>query len=198
MWTLEMTGIRHSFGFRNVLDGVSHQGGPEVLGISGSNGSGKSTLMRILAGLIRPDSGSVVWKRAGVEVDPARIRESAGFSSPTLGLYPELSVRENLELVARLRRVRIGEVDTWIGTFGLTEAANRAVGRCSTGQQQRTRLATAWLHQPDILFLDEPGSNLDSSGMALLGGLVQRHPGFVILATNDRQELAWCRTVISL
>lgn len=194
-----MTEIRHSYGRNAVLDGIGYRGRLGVLGIAGANGSGKSTLLQILAGLVRPDAGTVLWTAPDGRVLPAmEIRSHAGYCAPTMGLYPELGVRENLELVARLRSVGGDAVGTWLDRFEIGHVAGQALGLCSTGQQQRTRLATAFLHNPGLVFLDEPGSNLDEAGIRILADLVGGGTIAIVLASNDPAELAWCDGIVTV
>jgi ABC-type multidrug transport system ATPase subunit len=194
-----MTDIRHSYGHRAVLDGVGFSGRLGVMGIGGANGSGKSTLLDIAAGRIRPTSGSVSWTSSEGDVVPAAsIRTRAGYCAPTLGLYPELTVRENLDLVCRLRGADARAVDEWMDRFQVGHVARQPVGHCSTGQQQRTRLATAFLHRPSLVFLDEPGSNLDAAGLAVLSELIGCGAYAVVLASNDPAELAWCGETVTV
>lgn len=199
MWTLDATEIRHSYAHRAVLDGVGFKGPVRVLGIAGANGSGKSTLLNILAGLIRPSAGSVAWTAPdGTATDAPSIRTRAGYCSPTLGLYPDLTVRENLVFIAKLRGIGSDVIDDWLQRFDIAHVAGQAVGQCSTGQQQRTRLATAFLHAPDLVFLDEPGSNLDAAGLAIVEAVIREGGRSVVLASNDPAELAWCGETITV
>jgi len=199
MWTLEMIEIRHSYGHRAVLDGVGFSGPLKVMGIAGANGSGKSTLLDILAGRMRPTSGTFSWTSPDWEPIPATtIRTRAGYCAPTLGLYPELTVWENLDLVARLRGVDEEAVNEWLDRFQIAHVASQPIGHCSTGQQQRTRLATAFLHRPTLVFLDEPGSNLDAAGLLVLSELIGSGACSVVLASNDPAELAWCGGIVTV
>jgi len=194
-----MNEIRHSYGHRAVLGGVGFSGRLGVMGIAGANGSGKSTLLDILAGRIRPSSGSLSWISAeGEVISASAIRTRAGYCAPTLGLYPELTVRENLDLVARLRGSDAAAVTEWLDRFQITHVASQPVGNCSTGQQQRTRLATAFLHRPSLVFLDEPGTNLDSAGLLVLSELIRSGSHSIVLASNDPAELAWCGETVTV
>lgn len=153
--------IRKSFGDHRVLTGVDLSvSAGQVIGLMGVNGAGKTTLISILAGLERPDAGSV--QVAGV--DALRHHRAAashlGIAPQTLGIYPTLTVRENLAcfaglagLTGRTARTRVQDV---AALMGLPEALNRPAGQLSGGQQRRLHTGMAILHRPEILFLDEP------------------------------------------
>ncbi|MBN9472431.1 MAG: ABC transporter ATP-binding protein [Bordetella sp. SCN 67-23] len=138
----------------------------EIFGLLGPNGAGKTTTFRMLCGLLPASSG--VLQVAGVDLRtaPARARRSVGYVSQRFALYGNLSVMENLTffgsaygLHGERLRARIGEV---LAQFGLEAQANAASGRLPGGYRQRLAMAVALLHQPDILFLDEPTSGADA------------------------------------
>jgi ABC-2 type transport system ATP-binding protein len=161
--------ITKSFGRHQVLSGVDLTAEPgQIVGLLGVNGAGKTTLISILAGLDHPDSGSVTI--AGI--DALRHRRAAarhiGIAPQALGIYPTLTVRENLGcfaglagLAGRQAQQRIEEVACLLG---LSEALTRSAGQLSGGQQRRLHTGMAILHRPEILFLDEPtvGSDVQS------------------------------------
>lgn len=161
-----------------------------VTWIGGRNGIGKTTLMRIAAGLIGSDAGFV--KLDGL--DPVRDRKPyqsrCGFlSAGNGGLYARLSVRWHLDWWARVAFIPAGErkqvVCTALERFELTELAKRRVDRMSMGQRQRVRLAGTFLHDPDVILLDEPRNSLDAEGIAVLAGAVRE-------ATARGAAVLWC------
>lgn len=196
MWRLTLTELSHSYGLKPVFGPLRFDADIRRFGISGANGAGKSTLMSILAGLLEPASGSVRWSRDSEPVEPAHIRRHLGFAAPYLGIYPELTVRENLDFVASLRGLALSAVDDASERMGMRGFLAQRAGACSSGQQQRLRLATAILHLPELLFLDEPGTNLDAAGLATLAELVRDWPGAVVIASNQPDELAWCQETL--
>ncbi|MEN9840139.1 MAG: hypothetical protein RL177_1618 [Bacteroidota bacterium] len=198
MWRLTLSELSHSFGPKPVFGPLGFDAEVNRLGISGANGAGKSTLMRILAGLMDPASGSMTWTRTGVPIEPADIRHHLGFSAPYLGIYPELSVRENLTLVASLRGLGSAEVESAAERLGMAGFMDQRAGACSSGQQQRLRLATAIVHSPSLLFLDEPGTNLDATGFDTVAALVRDWPGAVVVASNQADELSWCLETLTV
>jgi ABC-type multidrug transport system ATPase subunit len=189
-----------SFGPRRVFGPLSFSAAPgQVLGVAGANGSGKTTLVKTLVGLIRPSSGSV-WleaaERPGLRVAVREAHGRVGWCAPDLSLYGELTPAENLEFFARVagRPIPRAEAERRIAEVGLDPRRLRAIRTrfLSTGQRQRVKLAYAVLGSPAVLFLDEPGSNLDEAGHQVVSAIVaaQRARGSVVLATNDPAELA--------
>ena len=182
---LHLVEVAHQFDRRAVLVGVqlSLTAG-EVLVVTGPNGSGKSTLLRIAAGLLKPASGRVECRAGGI-----------GYAAPDLQPWSELSARENLDFLARIRGCPEAsrEAIEWLIEAGFPEADLQAPSATlSTGQRQRLKLAMARLDQPALLILDEPGSNLDEAGRSLVAQLVHEAQaiGAVLLATNDAAESA--------
>ena len=190
---VEARGLEHFYSARRGLAAVSFAvSAPGAVAITGPNGSGKSTLLRLLAGLLRPTAGASVVSAAGRAVPPVERRLFAGFSSPELAFYEELSGRENLVFAAEARGVRDahGLARHALERVGLAARAEDRVAALSSGMKQRLRLAFALLHQPPLLLLDEPGSHLDDEGRERLEDVVreQARSGLVIVATNDERE----------
>jgi ABC-2 type transport system ATP-binding protein len=161
-----------------VLADVSISVAPgETVGIVGRNGAGKTTLLRIAAGLLEPETGSV--RIAGL--DPRRQRTEAQrrigvCSAGNTGLYGRLGVRSHLELWSRIalmsRADRQRAIPRALSEFALEEFGDRRVDRMSMGQRQRLRLALAFLHEPELLLLDEPRTSLDSEGWEIVCGAI--------------------------
>jgi heme ABC exporter ATP-binding subunit CcmA len=177
--------LEKRFGRRPVLRGVSFElerGG--MLVVTGPNGSGKTTLMRLVAGLAAPTRGTI-------EVDADRSR--VGFLSHEPLVYRELSAVENLDLFGRLYRVpeRRERIGMLLERFGLWEARNQRVATYSRGMTQRLALCRAFLHEPELLVLDEPFSALDEAGAALLDRELEelRSERTMIVTTHDPARL---------
>lgn len=192
-------GLAKTFGRKTLFREVSgHLSDGNVLAVCGPNGSGKSTLLRILAGVMRPSAGRVQWDPTLPEAD-GRV----GFAAPYLQLYHELSAAENLHFFSRLAgtplsRAEIGERLLEVGLA--REHHDKRLGSFSSGMIQRARLAWAVLARPKVLFLDEPGTNLDEAGRGVVRGVVatQRGRGAAILATNDPEEAALADATLTL
>lgn len=195
--TVAFRGVNKRFGAHTVLTGVSgelRQG--SLLVVAGPNGSGKSTLVSILSGLLRPSRGEVEY-RNGAGVIPRNLWFSRiGLVAPDMAVYDELSALENLRFFARVRGLRQDERHhvRLLEDLGLAEREQRRQVRSySSGMRQRVKLAQAVLHEPEVLYLDEPSSNLDASGHQAVADLVARFRArsAVVVATNDPREAAW-------
>jgi len=150
--------------------------------IGGENGIGKTTLLRICAGLIMGDRGVIDLDGLHPLRDRARYQARVGFlSANDRGLYARLTVRQHLDLWGRIsllhRRQLRAAIDRTIDRLGLGELVERRVDRLSMGQRQRVRLAMAFLHDPDVVLLDEPLNSLDDRGAELLRGCLAELTG---------------------
>ena len=166
--------LTRRFGDETVVDSIDLEVRTgELFGLLGPNGSGKSTTLRMLTGLIRPSSGhaEVLGRKPGAT--PRRV--GAVIEEPAV--YPYLSGRKNLELLARLVGAGSDAVEEQLETLGLTSAADRPAGGYSTGMRQRLGIAAALVHGPDLLFLDEPSAGLDPSGMVEIRELLEQLAG---------------------
>jgi ABC-2 type transport system ATP-binding protein len=160
--------LTRKFGDVTAVDGLSiHVGEGEVFGLLGPNGAGKTTTVRLLCCLIRKTGGEA--RIAGLDIadeeDSLRIRQMIGLLPENVGLYEDLSVERNLDFYGRLYGIGEKERRESIGRFlamlDLREKRNRPVGTLSKGMKQKVAIARALVHDPEILFLDEPTANLD-------------------------------------
>ena len=145
----------------------------EIYGFLGRNGAGKTTTIRMLLGLIRPSSGDVSVLGARIVPGETSVLGSVGYLVETATAYPNLTVRENLDIQRRLTGAPRAAVARTIERLGLGAYADRRVGRLSLGNKQRLSLARALLHSPDVLVLDEPANALDPAGIVEIRGLLQ-------------------------
>ena len=163
-------GLRKRYGSRTVVDGIDVEIFPgEVLAIVGPNGAGKSTTVEMLLGLRRPGGGRVVYWTA----DP---RSQIGVQLQDTPFFPGLTAAENLQLFAgfygiRLTRERLRAL---LAECNLEEAAHTEAARLSGGQQKRLAIAAALVHQPKVVFLDEPTAALDPLARHEIRGIVRR------------------------
>jgi ABC-2 type transport system ATP-binding protein len=155
--------LSHKYDERLVLDDVSFtvQKG-EIFGFIGPNGAGKTTTIRILATLLEPTAGRVEVGGYDVTIDPHNVRRRLGFMADHAGIYERLTVHEYLEFFARANRLPPASVvDAAIELTEIGALAPRLVASLSKGQKQRLQLARILLHDPEVLVLDEPASDLD-------------------------------------
>jgi heme exporter protein A len=195
---IEFHDVGKRYDERVVFRGVSGEVGPgEILTLTGPNGSGKSTLLTILCGLVRPTRGQIRHLASGgAEVVRAEWRRHLGVVAPAMSVYEELTALENLRFIARVRGLEDVEARCreCLDQVGLEPDRPTTVRGFSTGMVQRLKIAQAMLHRPAVLFLDEPGSNLDPSGQDWLADWVRAAADAnrtVVLATNDRSEMGW-------
>jgi len=161
---IAVEGLTKSFSGKVVVRELSLQVKPgEIYGFLGPNGSGKTTFLRMLCGLLRPDSGQGTCLGFDILTEPDRVKSETGYMAQHFSLYEDLSVRENLDFMARIYGVRNHRrvVDETIETMGLTPYARQLAGTLSGGWKQRLALSACLLHQPRLLLLDEPTAGVD-------------------------------------
>ncbi len=185
--------------FKNIAFSLSQA---QCLIIAGKNGSGKSTLVKILAGVLSYSSGSVSIKIGGKEIDKEKYYEKIGLVSPYLVLYDEFSAFENLEMFSRIRGIDIKKekIESILEAIGLIDRKKDLYRTFSSGMKQRMKYASAILHEPNILIIDEPTSNLDLPGKEFVQKLIEqyRKDRIVIVATNENDDFRFGDNVINL
>ena len=164
---ISTTDLTKRYGTTVAVDHLSlHVGRGEIYGFIGLNGAGKTTTIRMLLGMIRPSEGVARVFGTEVKADLRDIWSRVGYLVEIPYAYPELTVRENLEITRLLRRVSDPcAVDRIIEELALTPYADRRARTISRGNAQRLGLAKALLHDPDVLILDEPTNGLDPAGV---------------------------------
>ena len=190
---VEVADIARAFGSRKAVAGVSFSVAPGgCLAVFGPNGAGKTTLLRLLAGLLKPSSGSA--RLAGIPLPGGALaRSRVGLISHQTMLYEALSARENIFFAARLYGLRNPgtRVDDSLRRMSMLERADAPVRLLSRGMQQRVSIARAMVHSPQVVLADEPYSGLDESGARSLTALLRelRSAGTaVIIVTHNLAE----------
>lgn len=160
---IQTQNLTKKFGDFIAVDGVTFEvRAGEVLGYLGPNGSGKTTTIRMLLGLLRPSAGNANVLGFDIRTQPEPIRSRVGYMSQKFALYDELTVRENLAFYAGVYGVRErGHIENTQARLGLSEMIRERVSDLPVGWRQRLALATAIVHAPRLLFLDEPTSGVD-------------------------------------
>ena len=184
---IEATGLRKSYRSRHrrkvtIVEAVrgvdfSVQRG-EIFGFLGPNGAGKSTTLRMLATLLRPDSGDATIAGADLRLDPGQVRKRIGFVAQTSGTYGHSTGRRDLVLEARMYGVSKSAAETLaegvIAAFQLEEFVDRQIQTYSGGQRRRLDVALGVIHSPQVIFLDEPTAGLDPPSRARMWQEVRR------------------------
>lgn len=190
-----MIGIRDltaTYGRTLALDDITLEITPGITGLFGPNGSGKSTLLRVIAGLLRPASGKLTFGGGTISPSSESHRGQIGYAGHEPGLYPHLTVTENLALFALLHGTREDKVNEVVEEMGLEEYASTKVHGLSAGLRRRAGVARALVHDPRILLLDEPYANLDDEASEALSGTLVRWRGpdkVCVIATHGAKRV---------
>lgn len=173
----------------------------EIVGFLGPNGAGKSTTMKIMTGFIPASSGEIHICGMKVDVDNLKTRQIIGYLPENNPLYTEMYVREYLEFVGRIYKIKNlkNRVSEMIQTLGLELEQNKKIGALSKGYRQRVGLAQAIIHDPQVLILDEPTSGLDPNQLVEIRELIRKigEEKTVILSTHIMQEVeAICDRIV--
>jgi|WetSurMetagenome_2_1015567.scaffolds.fasta_scaffold268286_1 ABC-2 type transport system ATP-binding protein len=198
------TGLSKRFGDVQAVDNLSlsiRKG--EIYGFLGLNGAGKTTTIRMLLGMIRPSAGSISLFGTEIHAGVTSVWYRVGYMVETPHAYNDLTVKENLEMIRRLRHVEDSRaVEKIIKQLGLGHYANRRAKTLSLGNAQRLGLAKALIHQPDLLMLDEPANALDPAGIVevrnLLRGLANDLGVTIFISSHILSEVARLATRIGI
>jgi ABC-2 type transport system ATP-binding protein len=179
---LELRGVTKRYSLFPAVDNVSLVVRPgEVLGYLGPNGAGKSTTIKMLAGLLEPTSGQILFQGREIRRDLHGFRRRLGYVPEQAEIYPHLSGLDYLTLVGRLRDIPedilYEKARAFLRAFDLDADRDNAVGAYSKGMRQKVLLAAALLHDPDVLLLDEPLSGLDVTTGLIVRDLIARLAG---------------------
>ena len=197
-YAIDVEGLNKHFGAKHVVNNVSmrvRRG--EIFGFLGPNGSGKTTTIRMMCGLLRPDSGSGSCLGYDILRESAEIKRNVGYMTQRFSFWEDLTIRENLDFVARMYQVpdRREIVATSLSDLGLSERAGQLAGELSGGWKQRMALAACMLHRPSLLLLDEPTAGVDPKARRdfwdELQGLAARGIS-VLVSTHYMDEAVRC------
>lgn len=191
---LEVQGLRKTYGSHVALEGLSFELYPgDILGFLGPNGAGKTTCLRILATILKPDSGTARLAGHGLE-ELEKVRRKIGYMPDFIGTYDDLYVFEYLEFFARAYDVKADlrsyAIEDALKTTGLGELRDKPVDGLSRGQKQRLALARLLMHDPPILLLDEPAAGLDPRARVELRDILRslRKKGKAIIVSSHVLE----------
>jgi ABC-2 type transport system ATP-binding protein len=201
--SIEVQKVSKFYGVQKALDNVSFSiNSGEIVGFLGPNGAGKSTLMKIMTGFISPNQGDVLINGLSITNNSLEVRKIIGYLPENNPLYLEMYVKEYLHFMASIHlqgnkiKQRVKEI---IELTGLSIEQNKKIGALSKGFRQRTGLAQALIHDPEVLILDEPTTGLDPNQIVEIRNLISKigKEKTVILSTHIMQEVeAICGRVI--
>jgi len=200
---ISVTDLTRRFGNFTAVDSVSLEvKRGAIFGFLGPNGSGKSTVVRMICGLLAPNQGTIWLDGLDVSRSPAEIRRRLGYMAQRFSLYPDLSVEENLRFFGGIYGVpkkKLGErIDHLVDLMGLRPYLDRRAGVLSGGWKQRLALAAALIHEPNVLFLDEPTAGIDPVARRDLWDLLFRLSGqgvTIFVTTHYMDEAERCSHV---
>ncbi|MFD0699302.1 gliding motility-associated ABC transporter ATP-binding subunit GldA [Myroides pelagicus] len=198
--SLQVKNITKQYGDQKALDNISFSiPNGQIVGFLGPNGAGKSTLMKILTTYVHSDSGQALVNDFDVETQARNVQKSIGYLPEHNPLYLDMYIREYLKFNADIYKVKKERIEEVIELTGLTPEAHKKIGQLSKGYRQRVGLATALLHDPEVLILDEPTTGLDPNQLVEIRELIKSigKNKTVFLSTHIMQEVeAICERVI--
>ena len=163
-FAIDVTGVTKRFGEKTVVNGIALQVRKgEIYGFLGPNGSGKTTFIRMLCGLLTPDDGHGTCLGYDLRTQQAEIKRHVGYMTQKFSYYEDLSIRENLDFIARIYAIpdRTAAVQRSLERLGLEKRSKQLAGELSGGWKQRLALAACLIHSPELLLLDEPTAGVD-------------------------------------
>lgn len=202
---IRVENLRRNFGSVVAVDGVSFTA-PDgaVTGLLGPNGAGKTTTLRMIYGLLKPDTGLIDVDGVDLLRDPQGGQERMGVLPDVSGLYPRLTSREHIEYFAELRGMKPVEIrsriETWLDSFDMRAIADRPVAGFSHGERTKVALVRALIHEPRNVLLDEPTNGLDVMSTRAVRDLIRRlrdQGRCVVFSSHIMQEVsALCDRIV--
>lgn len=194
-FVIDVVGLTKRYGDKTVVNQLDMQvQRGEIYGFLGPNGSGKTTSIRMMCGLLTPDAGSGHTLGFDVVKEAAAIKREVGYMTQRFGLYDDLTIRENLDFIARIYGMiqRRERVDAALDRLGLTARQKQLAGSLSGGWKQRLALAGCLLHQPQLLLLDEPTAGVDPSARRDFWDEIHAlaHEGITVLVSTHYMDEA--------
>lgn len=198
---IDVRGLTKRFGGRTVVDNFNLQvPRGAIYGFLGPNGSGKTTTIRMVCGLLKPEAGEGSVLGFDVLRESLMIKERVGYMTQKFSLYEDLSIRENLEFIARLYGLnrRRERVDQALSDLGLVERQTQLAGKLSGGWKQRLALAACMIHEPDLLLLDEPTAGVDPKARRDFWDQIRRYAAqgvTTLVSTHYMDEAVQCDSI---
>lgn len=198
---IDVRGLTKRFGDRTVVDHFDLKvPRGAIYGFLGPNGSGKTTTIRMVCGLLKPESGEGEVLGFDVLNDSLKIKERVGYMTQKFSLYEDLSIRENLEFISRLYGLdrRAERVDAALSDLGLAERQTQLAGKLSGGWKQRLALAACMIHEPELLLLDEPTAGVDPKARRDFWDAIRRYSAqgvTTLVSTHYMDEAVQCDSI---
>jgi ABC-2 type transport system ATP-binding protein len=198
--SVKVSKITKMYGKQKALDAVSFsvkQG--EIVGVLGPNGAGKSTLFKILSAYLKPTSGTVEINSFSVSKNPLEVKKSIGYLPENNPLYLNMYIKEYLQFLTTLHKVSKENIDSVIDLVGLSDVLDKKIHQLSKGYRQRVGLASALIHNPSVLLLDEPTTGLDPNQLIEIRELIKEigTTKTVLFSSHILQEIeAICQRVL--
>lgn len=175
--SISISNLTKIYGTQKAVNNISFATGEnEIVGFLGPNGAGKSTTMKIITGYLAADAGTVLVNGVNVDAEPLKAKKQIGYLPEGNPLYYEMYVKEYLEFIAGIHRIKAQvkkRIEEVIRLTGLTPESNKKIGQLSKGYKQRVGLAAALIHDPKILVLDEPTTGLDPNQIVEIRQLIR-------------------------
>ncbi|PUE53060.1 ABC transporter ATP-binding protein [Limnohabitans sp. 2KL-17] len=187
---LRFQDVSKTFGYRKVLDRMSHAFGHGLYALHGPNGVGKSTLLSILAGIQEPDAGEIEIAGHNLRRTPLAAKAALSYVPDECPIYPFMTGRELLEFVARAKGASIDpDIEALVDSFALEPHLDSRYGQMSLGTQKKTLLAAAWIGRPTVMLMDEPSNGLDLATREVLMTRLRymRERTLVLISTHDAE-----------
>jgi ABC-2 type transport system ATP-binding protein len=200
--SIEVKGLTKIYGEQKAVDNISFAVSKgEIVGFLGPNGAGKSTTMKIITGYLKADGGDAIVCGIDVKAQPIETKKKIGYLPEANSLYFDMYVREYLDFIADLHRVKNkkARIEEVISTVGLTPESKKKIGQLSKGYKQRVGLAAALIHDPEVLVLDEPTSGLDPNQIVEIREVIKQlgQNKTVLFSSHILQEVeAICDRVV--
>ena len=198
--SLQIIDLTKKFGEQTALNNINlNIKKNEIVGLLGPNGAGKSTLMKSITGVLKIETGQILFQGRDISQFPIESKKNIGFLPENNPLYQDMFVKEYLNFVANIHKISYKRVEEVIDLVGITPEKSKKISQLSKGYKQRVGLAQAIIHQPDLLILDEPTNGLDPNQIIEIRNPIKEisHEKTIILSTHIMQEVeALCSRVI--
>lgn len=200
---LVLKDVVKKFGDKTAVDHVSFRmDKPGIFGLLGTNGAGKTTTIRMILGILSKDSGTIEWDGKNVTREAVRF----GYLPEERGIYPKVRITEQLVYFAKLHgldgKAARNAVAFWLDRLGVTEYKNTIAEQLSKGNQQKIQFITSLIHDPELIFLDEPFSGLDPINVNLFTSIIKElveHGKYIVLSTHQMQAIEeFCHEILIL